>query len=108
MRLLLLATALLAAAVLAVAPSTGATVRCGRISITPYGSNRQLAYAVRLVAGRVSCTTARRVMRTFLAKSVSPRGWFCVRGHASQGQKWAASCGTAAGADVKAYGPVRG
>ena len=46
-------------------------------------------------------------MRIFMAKSVYPRGWFCVRGYASQGQKWAASCGTAAGADVKAYGPVR-
>ncbi|HEX6702615.1 MAG TPA: hypothetical protein VF101_17950 [Gaiellaceae bacterium] len=107
MRLLLVATVLLSAAVLALTPSTGATVGCGRISITPYGSNRQLAYAVRIAAGRVSCTTARRVMRTFMAKSVFPRGWFCVRGHASQGQKWAASCGTAAGADVKAYGPMR-
>ena len=108
MRLLIVATAVLSVAVLALTPTTGAAVGCGRISVTPYGSNRQLAYAVRIVAGRVSCTTARRVMRTFMAKSVYPRGWFCVRGHASQGQKWAASCGTAAGANVKVYGPVRG
>jgi NADH:ubiquinone oxidoreductase subunit B-like Fe-S oxidoreductase len=107
MRLLLLAASVLAASALLVAPSTGAAVGCGRISITPFGSTRQLAYSVKIVAGNVSCRTARRVMRTFLAKSASPRGWVCARGHASQAQKWAAACATTAGADVKAYGPLR-
>jgi hypothetical protein len=73
----------------------------------PLGSTRQLVYSVRIVKGSVSCRTARRVMHTFIAKSTYPRGWFCARGHASQNQKWAASCGTRAGADVKAYGPLR-
>jgi len=107
MRLLLVAASLIAASALVAAPRTDAAVACGRISITPFGSTRQLAYTVRIVAGRVSCATARRVMRNFMAKSAYPRGWFCARGHASQGQKWAAACGTAAGADVKAYGPLR-
>jgi hypothetical protein len=106
MRLLLLAAGVVASALLT-APSTGAAVGCGRISITPYGSSRQLAYSVRIVSGRVSCTTARRVLRSFMAKGSFPRGWFCARGHTSQGQKWAASCETAAGASVKAYGPLR-
>ena len=107
MRLLLVAASLLTASALIVAPRTHAAVACGRVSLTPFGSTRQLAYTVRIVACRVSCTTAKRVLRTFMAKSVIPRGWFCARGHASQGQKWAAACGTAAGADVKAYGPLR-
>src|SRR4051812_11871802 len=107
MRLLLLATSLLAAGVLAVAPRTDAAVGCGRIAFTPFGTTRQLTYSVRIVAGRVSCATARRIMRRFMTRNTYPRGWFCARGHKKQSQKWAAACGTAAGADVKAYGPLR-
>ena len=70
-------------------------------------STEDVVYAVKVVAGRVSCKTDRRLMRTFMTKNTFPRGWFCARGHASQSQKWAAACGTAAGADVKAYGPLR-
>jgi len=50
---------------------------------------------------------ARRVLKVFLTKDVSARGWFCVRGHASQNQPWAAACASRAGAIVRAYGPVR-
>jgi hypothetical protein len=106
-RLALVAACALAASGFLLAPSAGAAVACGRISFTPFGTTRQLAYSVRIVAGRVSCTTARRVMLRFMTKDTHPRGWFCARGHVSQNQKWAAACGTAAGADVKAYGPVR-
>jgi hypothetical protein len=107
MRVLLLAASVLAFVLLLVAPNARTAVACGRISITPIGSARQLAYSVKIVTGSVSCRTARGVMRAFLAKSASPRGWFCARGHASQAQKWAATCATTAGADVKAYGPLR-
>ena len=104
---LVLVATLAAAAALAVAPSGDAVVACGRISFTPFGTTRQVAYSVRILKGAVSCRTARRVMLRFMEKNTFPRGWFCARGHASQNQKWAAACGTAAGADVKAYGPVR-
>jgi len=106
-RLVLVASCILAASAVFAAPSAGAAVACGRISFTPFGTTRQLAYSLKIVAGRVSCTTARRVMLRFMTKDTYPRGWFCARGHASQNQKWAAACRTAAGADVKAYGPLR-
>jgi hypothetical protein len=79
----------------------GAVVRCGTVS-----ANQQ-TYRVRIVKGAISCRTARRVLRVFMTKDVSPRGWFCARGHASQNQAWAAACGTRAGALARAYGPVR-
>ena len=79
----------------------GAVVRCGTISVPR-------VYRVRIVEGPATCRTARRVVKIFLTKHVSPRGWFCARGHASQSQPWAAACGSRAGAVVRAYGPVRG
>ena len=79
----------------------GAVVRCGTVSAN------ELVYRVRIVKGAISCRTARRVLRVFMTKDVSPQGWFCARGHASQNQAWAAACGTRAGAIVRAYGPVR-
>jgi hypothetical protein len=91
------------AAVLAAAPSAGAVVRCGTVSLREFGVPQPVAYRVRIVTGRVSCRTARRVLTVFLQKDVSPRGWFCARGHASQSQRWAAACGTRAGAVVRAY-----
>ena len=75
-------------------------MRCGTISVPA-------PYRVRIVKGPTTSRTARRVLKVFLTKTVSPRGWFCVRGHASQNQAWAAACGTRAGAVVRAYGPVR-
>ena len=107
MRLLPLVAGLAAVAALAVPPRSSAVVACGRISFTPFGTARQGAYSVRIVKGAVSCRTARRVMLRFMEKNTFPRGWFCARGHRSQGQKWAATCGTARGVDVKAYGPLR-
>jgi hypothetical protein len=79
----------------------GAVVRCGTISVPQ-------VYRVRIAKGAVSCRTARRVLKVFLTKDVSARGWFCARGHASQNQAWAAACGSRAGAIVRAYGPIRG
>ena len=99
--------AIVLAAVVATARPAAAVVRCGTISVRDYGVSQPVVYRVRIVKGRVSCRTARRVLTFFVAKDVSPRGWFCVRGHASQNQSWAAGCGTRAGAIVRAYGPVR-
>jgi hypothetical protein len=99
----------LAAAVVAAAWTAhpaGAVVRCGTISVRAYGASQPLVYRVRIVKGRVSCRTARRVLTVFMSKDASPRGWFCARGHASQNQSWAGACGTRAGAMVRAYGPV--
>jgi hypothetical protein len=98
-----LASVAAVAAVLSVARPASAVVRCGTVSIREFGVAQPVVYRVRIVTGRVSCRTARRVLTTFLAKDVSPKGWFCARGHASQSQKWAAACGTRAGATVRAY-----
>ena len=89
------------AALAAGARPAGAVVRCATISVPP-------VYRVRVVKGPATCRTARRVLKVFLTKDVSPGGWFCARGHASQNQTWAAACGSRAGAIVRAYGPVRG
>jgi hypothetical protein len=100
---LLVAAAAAVVAALSSAGPAGAVVRCGTVSVREYGVPQPVVYRVRIVAGRVSCRTARRVLTVFLQKDVSPRGWFCARGHASQNQKWAAACGTRAGATVRAY-----
>jgi hypothetical protein len=96
-----LAVAVVVLASLAAAPRpAGAVVRCGTISAPQ-------VFRVRIVKGPATCRTARRVLKVFLTKDVSPRGWFCARGHASQSQPWAAARGNRAGAIVRAYGPVR-
>ena len=82
------------------------SVTCRTVLIKDQG--KPYAYSVRIDKGKVTCLKARTVLRTYLAQSVSPRGWFCVRGHASQHQKWAASCANAAGANIKAFGPLKG
>jgi hypothetical protein len=99
--------AVVLAALAASARPAGAVVRCGTISVPEYGSTKELVYRVRIMKGPATCRTARRVLKVFLTKDVSPRGWFCARGHASQNQAWAAACGSRAGATVRAYGPVR-
>jgi len=101
-----LAAVVLAALAVAARPA-GAVVRCGTVSVPEYGSSKQLVYRVRIVKGPATCRTARRVLKVFMTKDVSPRDWFCARGHASQNQVWAAACGSRAGATVRAYGPVR-
>jgi hypothetical protein len=100
---LLVAAAAAAVVVVSVARPADAVVRCGTVSVRELGVSQPVVYRVRIVTGRVSCRTARRVLSIFLQKSVSPRGWFCARGHASQSQRWAAACGTRAGATVRAY-----
>jgi hypothetical protein len=100
-RVALLTGVVVLAALAAAARPAAAVVRCGTISVPQ-------VYRVRIVKGAISCRTARRVLRVFMTKDVSPRGWYCARGHASQNQAWAAACGTRAGAIARAYGPVRG
>jgi hypothetical protein len=100
---LVVAATAAAAAVLSAARPAGAVVRCGTVSVREFGVPNPVVYRVRIVTGRVSCRTARRVLTVFLRKDVSPRGWFCARGHASQSQRWAAACGTRAGANVRGY-----
>ena len=92
---------LVVAGLAASARPAGAVVRCGTISVPQ-------VYRVRIAKRPATCRTARRVLKVFLTKDVSPRGWFCARGHASQNQPWAAACGSRAGAIVRAYGPIRG
>jgi hypothetical protein len=83
---LLLLLALMAG--VAAAPAHAAVSRdCG---LTPRVDGRK--YQVEVVKGKVACKTARRVATKFLRDSTYDRPWFCVRGHASQNQDWAASC----------------
>jgi hypothetical protein len=107
MRLFLIVAAAASLVALGAASPARPVVRCGTVSVHEYGVSGPVVYRVRIVTGRVSCRTARRVLGVFLGKDVSPRGWYCARGHASQSQAWAAACGTRAGALVRAYGPVR-
>ena len=107
MRVVLVVAAVVLAALVAAVRPASAVVRCGTVSVPEYGSSKQLVYRVRIVKGPATCRMARRVLKVFMAKDVSPRGWFCARGHASQNQAWAAACGSRAGAIVRAYGPVR-
>ena len=100
MRVAFVLAVVVLAGVGAAARSAGAVVRCGSISVPE-------VYRVRIVKGPATCRTARRVLKVFMTKDVSPRGWFCARGHASQNQAWAAACGSRSGAIVRAYGPVR-
>jgi hypothetical protein len=99
-RVVFVVVAVALAALAAAARPAGAVVRCGTISVPE-------AYRVRIVKGPATCRTARRVLKVFLTKDVSPRGWFCARGHASQSQVWAAACGSRAGAILRARGPIR-
>jgi len=99
-RVVLVVAAVALAALAASARPAEAVVRCGTTSVPQ-------VYRVRIVKGPATCRTARRVLKVFLTKDVSLRGWFCVRGHASQNQPWAAACGSRAGAIVRAFGPVR-
>jgi hypothetical protein len=99
-RVVLVLAAVVLAGLAASARPAGAVVRCGTISVPQ-------VYRVRIAKGPATCRTARRVLKVFLTKDVSPRGWFCARGHASQRQAWAAACGSRAGAIVRAYGPIR-
>ena len=108
MRLVIVLAALVAAlTVVGIAPEAGAVVRCGTVSVQEYGVAKPLVYRVRIVKGGISCRTARRVLGYFMRKDVSPQGWYCARGHASQNQAWAAACGTRAGALIRSYGPDR-
>ena len=75
-------------------------VRCGRIS---YNTKKTtLVYTVRIDRGTIGCGPAKTMLRKYLARGKMPSGWFCVRGHASQSQPWAAAC-AATGQNVKAF-----
>ncbi len=78
---------------------------CGHVSFKQGG--KTYAYSVRRDKGPTTCVHARVVMRAFLVTAASPRGWFCVRGHASQNQRWAATCAAGGGAIVRAFGPLK-
>src|SRR5581483_2864877 len=77
---------------------------CGTISlgVGPVGGRH--LYGIVVAQGHPTCADARRVLYGFLAAGRAASGWFCVRGHVSQGQHWAASCATVDGtAAVEAY-----
>jgi hypothetical protein len=90
----------------ATAPAASAVRTCRVVAVVDQG--KRYGYSIRIDRGSITCLRARSVMHTFLARDVSPRGWFCVRGHASQHQKWAAQCANEAGAAIKAFGPLKG
>jgi hypothetical protein len=73
-------------------PLAGRTAACG--SITARLGGNDYSYRIRIVSGTASCVTARSVLRGFIARSVTPRRWFCSRGHSRDA--WAASCARSA------------
>jgi hypothetical protein len=68
------------------------------LSIRMAGST--VRYRVKVERRAVSCTTARTVLRTFIATKQARRGWACFRGHSSN--RWAAACSRKT-AMVRAY-----
>jgi len=78
----------LAATAPAAARRTTASRACGQITVRLGGND--FSYRIVLESGRATCTTARSTLRTFIVRSVTPRGWFCARGHSAD--KWAAAC----------------
>ena len=88
-------------------PAARSTRICRPILVPLRGTTDKTAYGVKILKGPVACKTARSVLRSFLVTSTSPHGWLCFRGHASQHQTWAASCGRRNGALVRAYAKPR-
>ena len=86
--LVVAASLLLPAATASARPVRDGAVACG--SITARLGGNDFSYRVRVVSGRVTCRNARLVLRGFIAHRVTPRGWFCTRGHSRD--PWAASC----------------
>ncbi|SRR6266516_1401944 len=86
-----LALALVVAALLATPAAARQSVparACGQITVRLGGND--FNYRIVLESGHATCTTARSTLRTFIVRSVTPRGWFCARGHSAD--KWAATC----------------
>jgi hypothetical protein len=64
-------------------------------------------YPVRIIKGVVSCRTARRTLKRFIAEARQAHGWTCFRGH---GQDiWSATCVTGSErrprSEIRAYNP---
>src|SRR5262245_24881098 len=87
---IVLAVALLVTGAAFAASARGSThaIACGTITLRLRGND--FSYRVRVERGRIACTTARTVLRSFMATKVVPRGWACFRGHSAN--PWAASC----------------
>jgi hypothetical protein len=88
---------------LGAARASASTVLCR--SITARLAGNDFSYRIRVERGRIACTSARAVIRSFIVTARSPRGWACFRGHGST--RWGAACaGTAGltrGVVVRAY-----
>ena len=93
-----LLTALLFSALLAVAPTAGATRSCG---LTPRIDG--VRYDVRETKGSVPCTDVKRVVTRFLRTGTTPSRWTCFRGHGSS--PFAASCARGKKVIVRVYAP---
>jgi len=76
---------------------------CGTVSVELLGEKHPSAFRITISTGHVVCATAESTLRSYLANSVTRSGWFCVRGHSSQGQSWAAACGRSDGVLVRAF-----
>jgi hypothetical protein len=73
----------LTAAPAAAQPATPSRA-CDRITVRLAGND--YSYRIVLESGHATRST----LRTFIVRSVSPRGWFCARGHSAD--RWAAAC----------------
>lgn len=80
------------AALVGVAPAA-ASRQTGRLScrqITVRLRGKDFSYRIVIASGRVTCDTARRVIRVYIAKQAALHGWICFRGHSRD--PWSASC----------------
>jgi hypothetical protein len=76
---------------------------CGSIHVRAF-NGPLYRYTIRVISGHPGCTTAKTVLGNFMRVQKTARGWACFRGHALQGQNWAAACATKSGVStIHAY-----
>lgn len=58
-------------------------------------------YPVRIVRGHITCTHARKIIRTAIIDVTWPKGWHCTFGHSND--VWALQCVRPAGSHPKVW-----
>jgi hypothetical protein len=99
----LFATAALGLA-LAAPGHAASTKDCG---LTSRIDGQRFQIVIEKGAKRVTCSSAKRAMSSYLRTFRRPKGWNCFLGHGSQAQDWAAACSRSRpSAVVRAYAPT--
>jgi hypothetical protein len=74
---------------LAAAPASAHATGCGSLEIR-FSSKEADSYPISVTQGAVPCSTARNVLKRFVASGTDAPGWYCVLGHDKQ--RYSAQC----------------